>query len=64
MVREGCDVGFIPTPMKLEALRVKSMLTSNKSSFDGRTDRSPSMATNYYDDGDNDDELRRGFGSF
>ena len=50
MVREGCDVGFIPTPMKLEALRVKSMMGGG-----GSIAKSGSMANsnNIYDESNN-----------
>ena len=59
MVREGCDVGFIPTPMKLEALRVKSLMSKSAegaSAFGGANNGTNNgrNQSNYYDDEEND----------
>jgi len=58
MVREGCDVGFIPTPMKLESLRAQAM---NSSSGGGMSNKYISSPSSNFDDADNDteDDLRQ-----
>ena len=58
MVREGCDVGFIPTPMKLESLRAQAM---NSSSGGGMSNKYISSPSSNFEDADNDteDDLRQ-----
>lgn len=57
MVREGCDVGFIPTPMKLESLRLQQQAGSSSGGGGAnRMDMGRSPSSSNYEDADNDTE--------
>ncbi|XP_052125413.1 voltage-dependent L-type calcium channel subunit beta-2, partial [Frankliniella occidentalis] len=62
LVREGCDVGFIPSPVKLETLRQQQTQARSSKLYASKTSSSSNLVGMGGGAGDESDSLNRGTG--